>query len=384
MEYGKIGDVPKSANIHLIVGEDDYLVEAAARKILGAAVEPSLRETAVETIDGDAGNQEEQLSALGACRASVQTPPFLDPVKLTWWRNVTFLPGAARTGSPAADVKQALEAFAADLAAHPLPSNQVLIVPAPKLLKTSVFAKTFRTFAQVVEFASGGKSRDRVDAALSRLPDLAAEEKLTFAPGADQAFISKVGTDTRIIVSEVAKMRTYLGDERNEVTAADVAEVSSVGGEEPELWDVTDALARRDPAKLLATLARFDGEGGYGVLLATVTEKFFREAVVYRDALDHGWLTSYGGWAKNLPPDAAADLDATGLGPGASKSPWAVRNGARSAAAYTLNELRVARFRMLQAREQLVSSSADDSLVVQTLIRIIRKPGGRPAARART
>ena len=38
MEYGKIGDVPKSANIHLIVGEDDYLVEAAARKILGAAV----------------------------------------------------------------------------------------------------------------------------------------------------------------------------------------------------------------------------------------------------------------------------------------------------------------------------------------------------------
>ena len=134
MEYGKIGDVPKSANIHLIVGEDDYLVEAAARKILGAAVEPSLRATAVETIDGDAGNQEEQLAALGACRASVQTPPFLDPVKLTWWRNVTFLPGAARTGSPAADVKQALEAFAADLAAHPLPSNQVLIVSAPKLL----------------------------------------------------------------------------------------------------------------------------------------------------------------------------------------------------------------------------------------------------------
>lgn len=374
MEYGKIGDVPKSANIHLIVGEDDYLVEAAARKILGAAVEPSLRATAVETIDGDAGNQEEQLAALGACRASVQTPPFLDPVKLTWWRNVTFLPGAARTGSPAADVKQALEAFAADLAAHPLPSNQVLIVSAPKLLKTSVFAKTFRTFAQVVEFASGGKSRDRVDAALSRLPDLAAEEKLTFAPGADQAFISKVGTDTRIIVSELAKMRTYLGDERSEVTAADVAEVSSVGGEEPELWDVTDALAQRSPVRLLKTLARFDGEPGFGILLSTVTEKFFRELIVYRDALDNGWLTPYGSWAKNVPPDVLADLDAAGIGPNAARSPWAVKNGARNAKAFTLMELRTARFRMLQARERLVSSSADDTFVAQELLRIVARP----------
>lgn len=374
MEYGKIGDVPKSANIHLIVGEDDYLVEAAARKILGAAVEPSLRATAVETIDGDAGNQEEQLAALGACRASVQTPPFLDPVKLTWWRNVTFLPGAARTGSPASDVKQALEAFAADLAAHPLPSNQVLIVSAPKLLKTSVFAKTFRTFAQVVEFASGGKSRDRVDAALSRLPDLAAEEKLTFAPGADQAFISKVGTDTRIIVSELAKMRTYLGDERSEVTAADVAEVSSVGGEEPELWDVTDALAQRSPVRLLKTLARFDGEPGFGILLSTVTEKFFRELIVYRDALDNGWLTPYGSWAKNVPPDVLADLDAAGIGPNAARNPWAVKNGARNAKAFTLMELRTARFRMLQARERLVSSSADDAFVAQELLRIVARP----------
>lgn len=374
MEYGKIGDVPKSANIHLIVGEDDYLVEAAARKILGAAVEPSLRATAVETIDGDAGNQEEQLAALGACRASVQTPPFLDPVKLTWWRNVTFLPGAARGGAPAADVKQALEAFAADLAAHPLPSNQVLIVSAPKLLKTSVFAKTFRSFAQVVEFASGGKSRDRVDAALSRLPDLAAEEKLTFAPGADQAFISKVGTDTRIIVSELAKMRTYLGDERSEVTAADVAEVSSVGGEEPELWDVTDALAQRSPARLLKTLARFDGEPGFGILLSTVTEKFFRELIVYRDALDNGWLTPYGSWAKNVPPDVLADLDAAGIGPNAARSPWAVKNGTRNAKAFTLMELRTARFRMLQARERLVSSAADDAFVAQELLRIVARP----------
>ena len=363
-----------SANTYLIVGEDDYLVEAAARKVLEAAVEPSLRTTAVETIDGNATNMEDQHASLRNCLASVQTPPFLDPVKLTWWRNVTFLPGGARNGTPSESVKTALEKFASDLAASPLPENQVLIVTAPKLLKTSIFAKTFRTFAQVIEFAGGGKSRDRLESALSRLPDLAAEERLTFAPGADQAFISKVGTDTRVIVSELAKMRTYLGDERSEITATDVAEVASVGGDEPELWDVTDALAQRNPARLLRTLARFDGESGFGVMLSTITEKFFRELVVYRDALDNGWLTPYGGWAKNIPPEVVEDLDSAGIGPGVSKSPWAVKNGAKNAKAFSLNELRAARFRMLKVRERLVSSSADDSLVGQELLRIIARP----------
>ena len=365
-------DVPACANIHLIVGEDDYLVEAAARKILEAAVPSSIRETAVETVDGDASNAETQLESLRACVASVMTPPWFDPVKLTWWRGVSFFPGGANAPSEA--VKTALEKFVSDLAATPLPENQVLIVTAPKLLRTSIAAKRLAACAQCQEFADGGKARDRMDAARIRLPGLAAAEKLTFAPGADEAFLSKVGTDTRIVVSELAKMRTYLGDERSEVTAADVALVSSVGGEEPELWDVTDAIAQRNPAKLIATLSRFDGEKGFGIMLSTIVEKFFRELVVYRDALDRGWLTPYGGWARNLPPDVQEDLDAAGIGPGVSKGTWAVRRGAKNAQAFTLLELRTARYRVLQVREKLVSSAADDDLLRQELLRIIARP----------
>lgn len=363
----------ENKNIHLIVGEDDYLVESTARKILTAAVPADLRETAVETIAGDAGNREEQLLSLSNCRASVQTPPFLDPVKLTWWRNVTFLPGGARNGSPSEDVKKGLEAFAENLAEHPLPSNQTLIITANKLLKASRFAKAFQSFAQVIEFVSGAKSKDRIESAMLRLPDLAAAEKLKFDAGADQAFISKVGIDTRIIVSELAKLRTYLGKERNNITIADVAEVASPGGDEPEFWDVTDALAQRNSSKLLKTLARFDGEKSWGILISTITEKFFRELVVYRDALDNGWITPYGSWAKNIPPDVIADLDSAGIGPNVSRGLWAVKNGARNAKSFTLNELRAARFRMLNVRERLVSSTSDDSLVTQELLRIIAK-----------
>ena len=158
-----------------------------------------------------------------------------------------------------------------------------------------------------------------------------------------------------------------------------MAAIASVGGSEPELWEITDAIAQRNPAKLVSTLANFEGDSGFGILLSTVAEKFFRELVVYREALDKGWLTPYGTWAKNLPPQAADDLDAAGIGPTASKGPWATKRGAANARQFTLRELRLARFRMLKVREALVTSSADDATASTELLRIIARPAARKA-----
>ena len=361
-------------NIHVLVGEDSYLVEATARRIIDAAVPEDLRSTAVETVSGAADNMETQLASLRECIASVQTPPFLDPVKLTWWRGVTFLPGGGAGGRLAEDVKAALEKFSEDLAANPLPPNQTLLIAATKLTMASIFAKRLKTIAHVVEFGGGGKgNKEKMQDALLRLPDLADDEKLTFAPGADREFLAKVGTDTRTIVSELQKLRTYLGTERNEVTAADVAEVTCVGGDEPELWTIHDAVSQRSPAALLKAIAPFEKDGA-GILIATVMEKYFREALVCRDALDHGWLDKWGRWSEKTPPAARAALDAAGFGPATAKSPWAVKNAIKRALPFTLTELRVGRYRMLTAREKLVSSDADSSLVVSELLRSISKP----------
>ena len=360
-------------NIHLFVGEDSYLVEAAARRVIEAAVPAELRATAVETVSGEAENMDAQLASLKECTASIQTPPFLDPVKLTWWRGVTFLPGGGVGGRLAEDVKAALEKFAEGFAASPLPENQVLVITAPRLLMTSIFAKRLKTIAHVVEFGGGGKGKDRAQDALLRLPDLADDEKLTFAPGADQAFLAKVGSDTRTIVSELQKMRAYLGTERNEVTAEDVAAVTSVGGDEPELWAIHDAVAQRSPSALLKALAPYEKDGS-GILIATVMEKYFREAIVCRDALDRGWLDKWGRWSDKMSPATREALDAAGFGPTTAKNSWAVKNAVRRALPFTLTELRVARYRMLAAREKLVSSDADGALVATELLRSISKP----------
>ena len=370
----------KRPNIHLIVGEDDFLVETSARKIVSAAVPEEFRASAVETVNGDAGNAEDQLRSIHECEASVQTPPFLDPVKLTWWRGVSFLPGGGRGGKITDDVKEALEKFAKGLSATPLPDNQHLVITAPKLLATSIFAKTFKGFAEMLVFPSEARAGKRQAAALALLPDLTETEGISFAPGADHAFIAKAGSDTRTIVSELAKLHSYLGSETTVATAAHVAEITSPGGGEPELWDVTDAIGERNPARLIAVLRQFAAGGDkIGILLATVTEKFFRELIVYRDAIDHGWLTG-GSWSSSIPENVRRQLDDAGVGPGAAKNPYAARKAAAHARNYSPIELRTARWRILRAREKLVSSEASDDTVSMELLRIIAPRRSGPKA----
>lgn len=362
----------KCPNIHLIVGEDDFLVDSAARKIVNAAVPEESRGSAVETIDGAAENMDDQLHSLHECEASVQTPPFLDPVKLTWWRGVTFLPGGGRGGKIADSVKESLEKFAKSLAASPLPPNQHLVVTATKLNGASIFAKTFKTFAEVIVYAADSRAYKRQEATLALLPDLAESEGISFAPGADQAFIAKVGTDTRTIVSELAKLRTYLGGETTVVTPEHISEITCPGGGDPELWDVTDAVGARDVGRFVAVLSKFANIEKLGVLIATVAEKFFRELTLYREAIDKGWLVG-GAWSSSIPESDRRNLDDAGVGPGAGKNPYALRKNAAYARNYTPLELRAAHWRILRAREKLVSSNAGSEFLKTEILRVMAR-----------
>ena len=139
------------SGLHLITGEDDFRVSETAKKLV--AGQP------LEVIDSMfSTNAELQLRDIARARESFATPPFLEPSKATWWKNVAFLPrgGGRRAGAGeaearlAADVKAALEDLAEFVASSPLPENQTFVVTAPGLLATSVFAKTMKRVAQVV------------------------------------------------------------------------------------------------------------------------------------------------------------------------------------------------------------------------------------------
>lgn len=337
------------ANLHVIIGEDDYLVSEAAKKIIGDGV-------GLEVIDSvNSTNADLQLADLQEADASYSTPPFLDPRKVTWWKNVKFLPQGG-AGGPSQDVKAGLEKFAAKLARGTLPENQHFILSGSKLLMTSIFAKTLKKLAEIIAFATG-KPWEAARNATVRVIDLAAEMGLQFERDAADRFVARVGTDSRSLASELGKMRDYLGGTRKTITAADIAEITSQGvGVEPEIWSVTDALGVRNLDDALSAVRRFEQENGFAVMMTTVIEKFFRLLVELKDAQERGKL------------DEATE----------GMNPYAIKKNVGFLRNWTLNELRIARHRFLSLREKIVSSSGSaDTLVLFEIVRACaRRTGG--------
>lgn len=340
------------ANVHVIIGEDDFLVSETARRIIGAS-------SGLEVIDSlNSTNADLQLADLQEADASYSTPPFLDPYKVTWWKNVIFLPQGG-AGGPSEMVKTGLEKFAAKLARGNLPENQHFILSGPKLLMTSIFAKTLKRTAEVIVF-SAGKPWEQAKNAENRVVDFAAEMGLSFEGDAAARFVARVGTDSRSLMSELGKMRDYLGEARKTIRAEDIAEITSQGvGVEPEIWSVTDALGARRLGAALEAVRRFENEKGFAVLMTTVIEKFFRSLVELKDAQERGRL------------DEATE----------GMNPYAVRKNVGFLRNWTLNELRMARARFMSLREKVVSTSGSaDVLIISEIVRACAAPrkGGRP------
>ena len=325
-------------NIHVIIGEDDCLVSEAAKERLGDGAMLDVVDSA------NATNADLQLADVARADESVSTPPFLVPKKATWWRNVGFLPG----GKASEEVKSALERFARKLASTPLPEGQVFVLSGPHLLKKSVFAKALEGCAEFTFFASE-KPWEAARNAVARVSDWAQKDGLVFRPGVADRFVSVVGSDTRSLRNELAKLRDYLGPDVREITAEGVAAVTSAGvGVEPMPWDVTDAVGKRDLAGALAALGRFGGEAGFAVFMTGVLERFFRQML-----------------------DVAA-------GRTDGMSPFAVRKSEGFLRNWTAGELRAARARFVMLRERAVSGlSSADLLVAPTLVRAMRRRAAR-------
>ena len=334
-------------SFHLIIGEDDYLVGEAAKRILSAAAEK-------EEIDSMLSvNEESQLSDIRAADAAFSTPPFLEPSKATWWRNVGFLPQSGSKKGPSEKVKETLVAFAEKIAANPLPENQIFVISGPRLLMTSVFAKTLKGAGEVISLATA-KAKEKSRDAVARAIDGAKERGFAFAPGAADAFVAAVGTDTRSIESELDKMRDYLGN-GGTATRREIAEISSPGaGVETPLWELTDAVASRDAAKAVEAAARFSGESGFDVMATTILERMFRNLAELKDAMQRG-------------EGEKAALDIYG-------SPWTAKKNIAAASKWTLRELRFAWGRFMNLRERAVSGAlGTDNLVITEIIRAVRR-----------
>jgi DNA polymerase-3 subunit delta len=366
--------------LYLICGDDDYLVDTAARERINQLVPAADREFGVEIVDGQRDTLDGIIEAVNACMESVQTPGFFGATKVTWFRDVSFLTGSGRSaGTTAAkEVVQKLVAWLKD----GLLAGQNLIITTTKVLRNSTFFKTCQQLGEIQDFGSGHKAWELEKLAGERMDALFKQAGLTVDAPARDEFLKRVGCDTRLLVSEVEKLRLYVGAS-SRVTVEDVREITSIG-REAEAWDLLDAFGERNALGVLTTLNRLSGQRGIGIMLATMLERTVRDLLILREAHDRKWV--YGGtggacgWSKNLPPEVAALLSTLPVNPTATGT-WILKKKLPHALNFTLMELRVARHRILDLREKLVSCALPELFLLETtLLRIIGNPRRTAAA----
>ncbi|MDY5953871.1 MAG: hypothetical protein SPK06_00365 [Kiritimatiellia bacterium] len=358
------------AKLAFICGADDYLLESAAKRFIEARrkEQPELE---VVRIDGLVSNSAEAAAAAGRTVAAMAEQDLFGAPHLIWLKDASFLTGgtAPKNVLDSELTKKSVAKLAESIKGGALAERDSLLITAQRCLKTSLFWKACAAAGEVQVFDVGGKPREREKAMLALLPELCREVGFDLPKGLHAAFLQKVGTDARTLVSELEKLRLYCTG--REPKAADIEEICSSYAQ-AEFWDVKDAVGERNVPKLLSTLHLLSGQKNIGIPIANSVFNLLEELILVQEALANGWLRG-GSWSGNLPPGVQEALGANGL---LSRNSWLLKRLVEQAAHYTAGELQWARHYAMEMRQALVSSGGgDEAFIIQTgLLKIIGTP----------
>lgn len=352
--------------LYLFLGTDDYLKSEGAKRVIDALVPKEDRDFGLETIDAACDTCADVLAALDRAGEALYTASFFGGGKVVWLRDANFLPGAKGRAVEAQDAKDAVAAFLEGLQNDPLPEGHHLVITANTCLKTTRFYKWVAKAGKVEECGTELRSWQLEKAAQERLDALLPASGLRMSPAVRAAFARRVGADSRTIVSELEKLRTYLGNAGADVSEADLEAITSAAvGAEP--FDLSNALLARSPLQIAKAVALLRTDRNAAFPAAAAILNTLNDLCCLRDALDQGWLSG-GRW--DLPADQLPARLARLQG-------WMLSKQVEGAKRYTLNELRAARHYAIEMRFRLVDATSQDpwAIIEPTLLRIVSRTG---------
>jgi DNA polymerase-3 subunit delta len=358
----------------LIFGDEDFLVRDRASQIYEgwcAAVGGEDH----EVIDGMVRNAAEALDALAKLDEAVQTLPFFGGAKVVWLRGANFL-GDERTAS-SRDVTDRLNGLAKGWESFDWQGVQVLI-SAGKVDKRKTFFKTLKKVGAVEDLSVAEKERGNRAALIVRQRLAELGKKIT-SHVADE-LILLAGSNLQQLHSEADKLASYVG-ERDEVTRQDVHEIAT-RTKQAQAFALADALGERNLPKLLRVLdeelwvVKLDSKKSPIALLYGLISKV-RTMIFLKELTRLKWIRTGGGYPQfksqleAIPDDRMPDDRK--FNPKAMH-PYMLFNALGHARRYSEEELTRAMDILLRCNRQLVSSSTDDTLLLQqALVQIVSK-----------
>ncbi len=360
---------PKStaSPIYFVTGSDEAAVKKLAAE-LAAQLAPSDDPFAVETIDGAVATVDEACQRIGSAIEALLTVSFFGGGKLVWLKNASFLADSVTGRSES--VGEAVERLLGVLEKG-LDPGVCFILSAPEADKRRTAFKTLKKLGTVhvedkPDFGWGATEADVVDWVAKQ----AAASGLRIAPEGIEVLAARVGVETRQLDSELQKLGIAFGG-AGEVSVEDVRSLvpaTRAGG----IFDLSNAIARRDLALCLATLQQLlrQGERAVGILLAAIVPTV-RNLLLVKDLMERHRIAPpaqpqfFAGALKRLSDEATAHLPRKKDG---TISAYPLGIAAVNARRFSLPELADAFRACAAANRDLVTSQLAEDVVLSRLI----------------
>ena len=370
--------VPKqSAPLVLVCGEDDFAVKQRAKQIYLQWTE-ELGGMDHEIIDASVSHSGEALKALAKLREAMQTLPFFGTGKVIWLQDCNFL---SDERAATKDVTESLAALADELKEFAW-QNVRLLISAGKVDKRKGFYKALDKLGAVESFAGWSvDDRDWAGQAEAWASKALRARQKEISDEALSELVNRVGPNARQLDNEVEKVALYVGD-RKEIEFDDVATICT-RNKMARAFALGDALGDRDLPRLLARLdeslweVKLDPQKSEIGLLYGLISKV-RAMLLLKEMLKEGWVKpdmDYNRFKAQLERVPKDQLPEDRRFNPLALNPYVLYKALPQVQRYSEAELVRAMDVLLRCNQRLVSTSLDESLVVQqTLVQIV---GGR-------
>jgi DNA polymerase-3 subunit delta len=367
--------VPKqSAPLVLVCGEDDFAVKQRAKQIYLQWTE-ELGGMDHEIIDASVSHSGEALKALAKLREAMQTLPFFGTGKVIWLQDCNFL---SDERAATKDVTESLSALADELKEFAW-QNVRLLISAGKVDKRKGFYKALDKLGAVESFAGWSvDDRDWAGQAEAWASKALRARQKEISDEALSELVNRVGPNARQLDNEVEKVALYAGD-RKEIEFDDVATICT-RNKMARAFALGDALGDRDLPRLLARLdealweVKLDPQKSEIGLLYGLISKV-RAMLLLKEMLKEGWVKpdmDYNRFKAQLERVPKDQLPEDRRFNPLALNPYVLYKALPQVKRYTQAELIRAMDLLFQCNLRLVSTSLDESLVVQqTLVQIV-------------
>lgn len=313
--------------VYLIHGKDEFLLQAAVRRLraMFEAADPSQMD--VDVFDAKQATGEEIVAA-------ANTLPFVSPRRLVLVRNIDQMPAAEHP---------LLVAYVES----PSPTT-CLVLEGAGLAKNTRLFKALEAAGAVAEYAAPQRRE-----LASWVAKAVSEKGKRIERDAAEALVNATGGELRRMDAEADKLVAYVGD-RDVIEAADVEAVVTTGA--PSIWRFLDALAARDAAAALTAARSLLLSGEAPLMLLAAAVRRIRQLISAKALLERGGIS-----------DVSREL---GL------KDWQARRAAHEASRFHETELAAALRSAACAEQDMKTSRGDAGLVLERWVIRVCTPAG--------